>query len=99
MKKLLIASAALATLIGTSAFAADMPLKAPLPAPAPMWSWTGFYIGINGGGSIGVDNNTAGLSGFPAGALINPFMSSSGHRALPGGIFGGTVGANWQTPS
>lgn len=99
MKKLLLATAALAALVGTPALAADMaaPVYKAAPPPAPVWSWTGFYIGINGGGSIGVDNNAAGLSGFPAGALVNPFMSSSGHRALPGGIVGGTVGANWQT--
>jgi len=52
VKKLLIAGAALAALIGTPALAADMPLKAPLPA-APAWSWTGFYLGLNGGGAWG----------------------------------------------
>jgi outer membrane immunogenic protein len=48
MKKTLIAAVALATLIGTPALAADMPLKAP-PPPAPIFSWTGFYIGAHGG--------------------------------------------------
>jgi outer membrane immunogenic protein len=41
MKKILIATAALATLIGTPALAADIALKAPPPAPVPVWSWTG----------------------------------------------------------
>jgi hypothetical protein len=31
-----------------SAYAADMPLKAP-PAAPPAPTWTGWYIGINGG--------------------------------------------------
>jgi outer membrane immunogenic protein len=34
------------------ASAADMPLKAP-PPPAPVHSWTGFYIGGNAGGAWG----------------------------------------------
>ena len=49
MRKLAIAAAALA-FTGT-AYAADMPLKAPPPPPAP--TWTGLYIGINGGGVWG----------------------------------------------
>jgi outer membrane immunogenic protein len=52
MKKLAIAIAAIA-LIGTPAFAADMPLKAPPPAPAPVYNWTGFYVGGNVGYSWG----------------------------------------------
>ena len=46
MKKLLIASIASFALTAGAAQAADMsmPLKAPM-APAPVWSWTGFYFG------------------------------------------------------
>ena len=61
MKKLLIAGAALAALIGTPALAADMAApvyKAPPPV-APAWSWTGFYIGLNGGGVWGKDHLTS----------------------------------------
>jgi len=32
--------------LATSAIAADMPVKAP-PAPAPVYTWTGSYIGGN----------------------------------------------------
>ena len=50
MKKFLLAGAALVALLGGSASAADLAVRTrPLP-PAPVWSWTGFYIGINGGG-------------------------------------------------
>ncbi len=46
MKKLLIPAIAALGLIGTSAFAADLarkrPVKAPPPAPAPVFSWTGW---------------------------------------------------------
>jgi opacity protein-like surface antigen len=47
MKKLLLASAALAALIAGPAVAADMPVK--VYKPAPVYSWTGCYIGGNGG--------------------------------------------------
>ena len=33
--------------------AADMPTKAPPVAPVAAPDWTGFYIGLNTGGSIG----------------------------------------------
>jgi opacity protein-like surface antigen len=54
MKKLAIVIAAIA-LIGTPAFAADMarkmPVKAPPPPPpAPVYSWTGLYLGGHVGG-------------------------------------------------
>jgi len=41
--------AAVAALIGAPAFAADMAVKAPPPAPAPVYSWTGWYVGLNAG--------------------------------------------------
>ena len=58
MRKLLAVTAALVALVGTPAFAADMAApvyKAP-PPMAPVWSWTGFYIGLNGGGVWGKDS-------------------------------------------
>jgi opacity protein-like surface antigen len=39
-----------------SAGAADLPVKA--VAPAPVWSWTGFYVGGNAGGGMGSSNFT-----------------------------------------
>jgi len=39
-------------LFAGSAYAADMPVKAPA-APPPAPTWTGWYIGINGGGGWG----------------------------------------------
>jgi opacity protein-like surface antigen len=52
MKKPAIAIATIA-LIGTPAFAADMAVKAPPPAPAPVYNWTGWYAGVNAGASFG----------------------------------------------
>jgi opacity protein-like surface antigen len=52
VKRLSTAIAAIA-LIGTPAFAADMPVKAPYaPAPA-VYNWTGWYVGVNAGASFG----------------------------------------------
>ncbi len=104
MRKLLLTTTALVSFVAVgSAGAADLPVKAPY-APAvicPACNWSGFYLGVNVGGSIGVIQNTDGLSGFPTGAGFpaagNPFLSSDVKRALPG-IFGGVQGGfNWQT--
>jgi outer membrane immunogenic protein len=89
MKSIFIAAVAIVALIGTPALAADMPLKAPLPPP-PAWSWTGFYLGINGGYSLAND---------PFNQFVNPtFLSSVNSRVTPqGGLFGGQAGYNYQT--
>ena len=57
MKKLLLGTVALAALAGP-AFAADMPARAytkappPYTAPALVYNWTGFYIGVHVGGAF-----------------------------------------------
>jgi outer membrane immunogenic protein len=68
MKKIL--TAALLASVATSAFAADLPSrKGPPPAPvyyAPPFSWTGFYVGINGGYGFGdVNGNNFAAGGGP----------------------------------
>ena len=96
MKKLATAIAAIA-LIGTPAFAADMAVKAPPPvvAPAPVFSWTGFYIGGNAGGAWSrddwqfVDTNPPGHTAIPAGF-------SEGSDTASGGIGGVQIGGNLQ---
>src|SRR5262249_705166 len=35
------------------AFAADMAVKGPAPVPAPVYNWTGWYVGVNAGASFG----------------------------------------------
>jgi len=105
MKKFLLGGATLVAMFVGPAMAADMPVKAKVAPPliCPSCNWTGFYIGGNIGGSIGVIQNTDGLSGFPTGAGFpaagNPYLSSNVKRALPGGIGGGQVGYNWQSGS
>jgi outer membrane immunogenic protein len=68
-----------------SANAADLAVKAPVykAPPVPFFSWTGFYIGAQGGGAWGDSVQT-----FNAG--------STGRYDISGGEVGGTVGYNWQ---
>lgn len=85
MKNLLLASVGLLALGVASASAADlpraMPAKAPVYVAPPLYNWTGFYVGINGGAGFG----TADFSG--------PFSTSFN---TSGGLIGGTLGYNWQ---
>lgn len=55
MKRISLAVASALLFAAPAAHAADMPLKAP-PAPAPIFSWTGFYIGADVGGAWGSEN-------------------------------------------
>lgn len=98
MKKLCIGLAALAALIAAPAMAADMAVKAPPQPPAPVVSWTGFYVG----GEIGArwdnsDWNTTCIAGFAAcplngispGFLANNNPAGFNSAAFRGGLFAG----------
>jgi outer membrane immunogenic protein len=75
--------------------AADLPAKVYSKAPAivaPIYNWSGFYIGINGGGGSARDCwtlNTLGGIGIPAGG--------EGCSNGTGGMVGGQVGYRWQS--
>ena len=111
MKKLLLASAAFVLFAGTSALAADLPVKAPVyKAPVePVFSWTGFYVGGNVGYSWGrastdlteTVNTTATittLNGTPIASATATTTSAGSDRAhLNGGLVGIQAGHNWQT--
>ncbi len=97
MKKLLIAGAAFAALIGTPALGADMALKA-APPPAPVWSWTGFYLGANVGGAW-ANHSTFTMSDPLASFVFAPFsFSTNSPSSAIGGVHGGynyQVGPSW----
>lgn len=84
---------------GTPAFAADIPVKAPRPAPVLVetWNWNGFYVGGNGGYSWGRSRTTVDYFSAPTGTPIVPPAGSvtSGTFNLDGGVAGGQVGYNW----
>jgi outer membrane immunogenic protein len=98
MKKLLIAGAALAALIGTPALAADMALKAP-PPPAPVCVWCGWYVGVNIGGGWGNNNTGNFVTATPDfGPAIALGLVPGNLGLKPSGVLGGgQVGYNWQT--
>ena len=92
MKKILLSVSALAALgMVTPASAADLPqraYKAPPPMIAPIYDWTGFYIGANGG--WGESRSCADF--LTAGGLDTVEGCSSGS----GGLLGGQLGYRWQ---
>ena len=96
-----------AMLMGTfgSAHAADMAVKAPPPPPMVVDTWTGFYIGINGGGIWGRDHLTsvpadAGTTAFWAGCFAaGACPRDYGRNTDSSGEFGGQIGYNWQMNS
>jgi outer membrane immunogenic protein len=98
LKKLALASTALALLAGTAA-AADLPRERPLPpAPvAPIFTWTGFYLGTHTGG-IFTEGNIR-TSGNAANTIANvaanrrPPSLSLDEGALMSGV---QVGYNMQ---
>lgn len=93
MKSFLLASVGIVALVGMAApaSAADMAVKARPPAPvvAPIYDWTGFYIGANGG--WGQSRNCWDLID-PAGVLL--FAEGCNNRS--GGVVGGQIGYRWQ---
>src|SRR3954465_1229470 len=87
MKKFFLATVALAA-FGAPALAADLggrgypyAAKAPVYA-APLYNWTGFYLGAHLGGAFSSDNNFSGLS-----------TGNNGNGRFLGGLQGG---ADWQ---
>jgi outer membrane immunogenic protein len=91
MKKFLIAAAGLVAL-AAPALAADMApapyTKAP-PVVAPVYNWTGCYIGAEGGGIWGSARNYS-FDPLDPGNITNSY-------SLSGGMAGGTVGCNYQS--
>ncbi len=91
MKKLVLGATALIAVGVAPALAADLRApytKAPPIAVAPIYSWTGCYVGIEGGGAWGRSRQTN-LAGGIAADITNTFD-------LSGGLIGGTVGCNYQ---
>ena len=90
MKKIFfLAAAAIAAGAVTPAVAADLPARAPAYTKAPAivqaaYDWSGFYIGINGGGATSnIDFNA-------------DFIGDEGSHHATGGTAGGQIGYRWQ---
>jgi len=99
MKKILLGAIGLAAVSMTApATAADLAArpytKAPPPMVAAIYDWSGFYLGLNGGGGWAhkcwdITNN--------GGAIVAPFRE--GCHDATGGMAGGQLGYRWQAAS
>jgi outer membrane immunogenic protein len=105
MKRVLIlTAAAMGVALTQSAWAADLGVRAAPPVYAPPVAiaptWTGVYIGFNGGwGWSNTNNNSLGFTptlGGPAVGVFTPFTIGSGNNNANGPIFGGQLGYNYQ---
>lgn len=87
----LLGAAALCSGLSQVASAADMPLKAPPPPPAPVATWTGCYLSAGFGyGLLDDERNVSASASDPT--LIRPPSTSAGKGWL--GAFGG--GCDYQ---
>jgi outer membrane immunogenic protein len=80
-----------------TAIAADLPTKAPSP---PAFSWSGCYVGVNGGGGTGGSNFTTAVgAGTHLGPADAATVSALGYGAGSDSQFvgGGQIGCNLQS--
>ncbi len=90
MKRIVFGVAAFASVLGTSALAADLPVKAP-PLPVAVYNWTVFYVGGNIGYSWGRSDSSLLL--LDAGTIVS---AANAKFDMDGVIGGGQIGYNWQ---
>jgi outer membrane immunogenic protein len=90
MKKILLSSVALLGL-ATGAMAADLPSRrapAPIVAAVPVFTWTGFYVGVNAGYGWVSDDR-----------IVDPVFGFTGGDDEGGFVGGGQIGYNYQIGS
>jgi outer membrane immunogenic protein len=94
MNRAFLIAATLSLAATGQVLAADLPPAAAPPPrapaaylPPPVFSWTGFYLGINGG------------YGFGQSSWTNPLFAPTGNFNTSGFLIGGTLGANYQIGS
>ena len=98
MKRLVrvfLAGTAITLGFGQIVSAADLPVKAPV-APVAAPDWTGFYIGLNTGGSIGTGSASQNAAFNSAAIGANGLLNGSDRSSPSGGVFGGQLGYNKQ---
>jgi outer membrane immunogenic protein len=90
MKKIFATGIIVAMLASLPALAADMPVKAPAyrAAPAPVFNWTGFYVG-----GVYSHLSSGGEHCSRFGTFCSPTFPQNQLRGSLGGV---TLGYNWQ---
>ncbi len=93
MKKFLLGTVGLVALgMAAPASAADMAARPYTKAPpmiAAVYDWTGFYIGVNGGGGWS-------RKSFDFVTPAGVFVANEGSHDATGGTVGGQIGYRWQ---
>jgi outer membrane immunogenic protein len=71
-------------------FGADLPYAKAPTITAPVYDWTGVYVGVFGGGGFGNHNVNNGTG-------TTPFANFTANYSSQGALGGGEVGYNWQS--
>ncbi|SFL76871.1 outer membrane protein [Methylobacterium pseudosasicola] len=103
MKKVLLASTVLAGMT-VAASAADLPRRAappPVFTPVPVFTWTGFYVGVNAGYGFDASSRNTTNYALPTGSLVNSANTNAvvsvNNRNNNDGFTGGAqIGYNYQ---
>ena len=98
MKSGMTIAVGILTLRASPAGAADLrlPTKAPVMAAAPVYNWSGCYIGGNVGGKWG--NSTLDVSSGAVPGNVAAAVGFGRDRSEGTFIGGGQIGCNWQAP-
>ena len=104
MKTIAVLSGILSLSAVSVASAADMAVKAPVVPPAPIFTWTGFYIGADVGwaGSRQTATTVGTPAGFGAPAIVGAGIAGIGVLPMSHGLSDDSVmgsihaGYNWQ---
>ncbi len=89
MQKFLLGTLGLVAM-AAPALAADLPVKAPPPPVNPLYNWSGFYIGGNGGWGQSDDC-------WNAVTVAGVILTDRCHDRS-GAVLGGQIGYRWQLP-
>jgi outer membrane immunogenic protein len=95
MKRILLTTVSLGVLgLLSPALGADLPTYSKAPSiAAPVYDWSGFYVGGFGGGGFGNHNVNNALG------PNTPFADYTANYSSTGGVAGGEAGYNWQSGS
>ena len=99
LRHLALGSVAALAMSAAGAMAADLPVRSTAPAPifvAPIFTWTGFYVGLNAGYAGNQFN-------YPFSGDVAPYRdreripySGSANVNSSGFLGGAQIGYNWQ---